>query len=126
MKLLKAVVFSVSILLLCRPAHAEPKKVFVVTSYAYDFKSHPNAPQIAQSLCGTRCNALSVDQESYMSPGGWRMVKVKSGQKKVIDISNPFISGKCICVGDDYLVDKEYPEGGFQPLGEIRDNAKKP
>jgi len=85
----------------------EQETIFVTEEYSFDYQSNPQAPEIAQALCGTRCNALSGNYDSYQSPGGWRMIQIGRDVKKVIDLDNPFIPGKCICIGDLYKVGKE-------------------
>ena len=94
------------------PVLAEPKTVFWVNEYAFDFAANPGAPEIARSICGTRCNALSETYNSFKMPGGWRLVKVHSNKRIVIDIDNPFVKGNCICIGDEYLVTQDIPLPG--------------
>lgn len=100
------------LLLTAMPVHAEPKTVFWVNEYAFDFAANPGAPEIARSICGTRCNALSETYNSFKMPGGWRLVKVHSNKRVVIDIDNPFVKGNCICIGDEYLVTQDIPLPG--------------
>ena len=86
---------------------AEPETIFFTQEYSFDYQSNPQAPGIAQALCGTRCNALSGNYDSYLSPGSWRLIQIGRHVKKVVDLDNPFFAGKCICIGDLYKVGKE-------------------
>ncbi len=86
---------------------AEPETIFVTQEYSFDYQTNPQAPEIARALCGTRCNALSGNYASYLSPGSWRLIQIGRNVKKVVDLDNPFIAGKCICIGDLYKVGKE-------------------
>ena len=86
---------------------AEPRMIFVTEEYSFDYQSNPQAPEVARALCGTRCNALSGNYDSYLSPGSWRLIQVGRNVKKVVDLDNPFIAGKCICIGDLYRVGEE-------------------
>jgi hypothetical protein len=85
-------------------AQDEMVRVFIVTEYRYDPCDSGGDPDIGQSLCGTRCNALSVDYLNYVMPGGWRMIKVAGGREMVVELNNPFMGGKCICIADEYQV----------------------
>jgi len=80
------------------------EKVYIALEYRYDPGEGGEDSDIGQSLCGTRCNALSVDYLNYTSPGGWRMIKVADRRELTIDPGNPFLTGKCICVVDEYLI----------------------
>lgn len=91
---------------------AETTTVFVTREYSFDYAQHPEAPDIAQSLCGTRCNAISGSFDSYMMPGGWRLVKTNDQKKIVLDIAAPFIEGNCICIGEEYEVTRDIPLPG--------------
>lgn len=88
-------------------ASKTPDTIFYTDEYYFDRSSNPDAPEIAQSLCGTRCNALSGSYDSYLSPGGWRLIQVGRPVKKVVDLDNPFLQGKCVCVGRVYRVTRE-------------------
>ncbi|RJQ67141.1 MAG: hypothetical protein C4519_24565 [Desulfobacteraceae bacterium] len=85
-------------------AQEEMVTVFIVSEYRYEPGETGGDPDIGQSLCGTRCNALSVDYLNYVMPGGWRMIKISGNQEIVVDLNNPFMGGKCICVVDEYRV----------------------
>lgn len=83
----------------------QEKKVFMVRDYRYEPPEGWTGNQdIALSLCGTRCNAISGDFASYLKPGGWRMLRVASDVVLKIDISNPFLAGQCVCLGDEYKI----------------------
>lgn len=82
----------------------ELEKVFIVLEYRYDPGEGGKDADIGQSLCGTRCNALSVDYLNYTGPGGWRMIKVADKRELTIDMGNPFLTGKCTCVADEYVI----------------------
>ncbi|MEW6521544.1 MAG: hypothetical protein AB1461_19270 [Thermodesulfobacteriota bacterium] len=85
-------------------AQDEMVKVYIVNEYRYEPGPSGENADIGQSLCGTRCNALSVDYLNYVTPGGWRLIKVGGNQQLLISLNNPFLDGKCICVADEYLV----------------------
>jgi len=55
-------------------------------------------------MCGTRCNAISVDYLNYTMPGGWRMLLVAGNRELTIDLDNPFMGGTCVCIADEYLI----------------------
>jgi hypothetical protein len=88
---------------------AEPVTVFVVHHYSFDYATNPKAPEIANSLCGTRCNAMSSTLNSYMMAGGWRLVKSPGEKTITITIETPFIEGNCFCIGEEYVVTKDIP-----------------
>lgn len=84
---------------------AEIANVFIVSEYRFESGAAGGGdPDIGQSLCGTRCNALSVDYLNYVTPGGWRMIKVADKRELIIELGNPFLNGKCICVADEYQI----------------------
>jgi len=85
-------------------AEDEMVKVFIVSEYRYEPGPSGGDLDIGQSLCGTRCNALSVDYLNYVAPGGWRLIKIAGNQQLLVNLNNPFLDGKCICVGDEYQV----------------------
>jgi len=85
-------------------AQDEMVTVFIVNEYRYEPGASGGDPDIGQSLCGTRCNALSVDYLNYVTPGGWRMIKIAGNRELVVELNNPFLDGKCICVADEYQV----------------------
>lgn len=93
---------------LARTALAGPEVTqiaFMVSDYRYEPVAGATVnADIGLSLCGTRCNALSGDFASYIKPGGWKMVKTASSIEKRVDLNNPFMAGKCVCIGDEYKV----------------------
>ena len=109
MKIAAGAFFIISALATSAYAATEPATVFFALEYAFDYASNPTAPDIVQSLCATRCNAISGNYKSYMMPGGWRLIKLESSKKLIVDIDNPFVKGNCICTGDVYSVTKEDP-----------------
>lgn len=82
----------------------EMVRAFIVSEYRYEPGESGGDPDIGQSLCGTRCNSMSVDYLNYVMPGGWRMIKVSGNRELVVDLNNPFLDGKCICIVDEYLI----------------------
>lgn len=106
---LLAIAFSLLTWISAGPLFAEQATVFVVHEYSFDNKPGEVPPENAQTLCGTRCNALSGSFNSYMMPGGWRLVKTEVNKKLEVDIATPFIDGKCICRGDEYTVSRDIP-----------------
>jgi len=97
-----------------RPIAERPgvKRIFIVYEYAYDYEHHPEASPKAQALCGSRCNILSDNLKSYQTPMGWRLIKVPGVHSRVINLDGPEIQGQCLCRGDEYLVEPEYPAPG--------------
>lgn len=85
-------------------------RIFVVNEYSYDYEHNPEATPQAQAICGSRCNAMSANLQSYLTPMGWRLIKVPGVQSRVIDLDGPGIKGQCLCRGDEYLVEPEYLE----------------
>jgi len=86
-------------------AQGEDHRVIIVKDYRYEPGEHvPANPEAGQSLCGTRCNALSADYLNYTEPGGWRLIKVVSDRELTVELNNPFMSGHCICIADEYEV----------------------
>ncbi len=104
-----ATIVSIVFIGLPNTTFAETSTVFVVKAYSYDYTTSPDAPEIARSLCGARCNSISGTLNSYMMPGGWRLVRSPQEKKIILDIETPFIAGKCICSGDEYVVTKDTP-----------------
>lgn len=88
-------------------AAATGDKVYLVKDYRYQPGDSQGDPEIGQSLCGTRCNALSSDYLNFIEPGGWRMVRTASNQEVVLELKNPFMQGECVCLADEYLVQRD-------------------
>jgi hypothetical protein len=80
------------------------ERVFIVNDYRYDPGNSGGDPDTGHALCGTRCNALSVDYRNFIEPGGWRFIKVASNREVALDLGNPFFDGKCLCIADEYVV----------------------
>ena len=78
--------------------------VYIVNEYRYEPAGSMADSDTGQSLCGTRCNALSVDYKNYLQPRGWRLKRVAKDQELNVDLNNPFITGRCVCVADKYLI----------------------
>lgn len=85
---------------------AEPpeERVLIVKDYRYLPGVPAGDEQTGQSLCGSRCNALSFDYLNVLEPGGWRMIKVAADRELTVDLENPFMKGSCICIADEYIV----------------------
>jgi len=103
-KLLLLVLAGLLTLPLAAAAEETGQKVYLVKDYRYEPGGSTGDPEVGQSLCGTRCNALSSDYLNFIEPGGWRMVKVASDSEVVLDLGNPFMQGECVCLADEYLV----------------------
>jgi hypothetical protein len=88
----------------------EAKRIFIVYEYSYDYEHNPDASPKAQAICGSRCNAMSDNLKSYTTPMGWRLIKVQGVQSRTITLDGPDVRGECICRGDEYLVEPEYPD----------------
>jgi hypothetical protein len=78
--------------------------IYIVKEYRYEPGDSGGDHDIGQALCGTRCNALSVDYQNYLKPPGWRMIKIAGDRELSVALNNPFIGGTCICVADEYLI----------------------
>jgi len=88
------------------PEQKGDETVFIVREYRYEPPKGETANlEIGQSLCGTRCNALSSRFEGYIKPRGWRLIKTVGDVEQAVDLDNPFLKGKCMCLGDEYRVD---------------------
>lgn len=84
-----------------------PKKTFIVREYRFEPQAKVSEKEaaIGLSLCSTRCNALSGIYGSYIKPRGWRLIKTVSDLEKIVDLDNPFLEGKCVCLGDEFSID---------------------
>jgi hypothetical protein len=102
--LLLFIAYSQPLAVSAQNARPSEERVYIVKSYRYDPGSSAGNPETGQSLCGTRCNALSADYLNFTEPGGWRVIKVASDRELTVDLNNPFMSGRCICIADEYLV----------------------
>lgn len=80
------------------------QKLYIVTDYRYLPGKAKADPVMGQSLCGTRCNALSTNYLNIVEPGGWRLIKISDGRALTVPLNNPFMDGDCICVVDEYTV----------------------
>ena len=116
-RILFAATFALVPLAAAEPPPAE--QVFIVKDYRYQPAAKSDGADIGQALCGTRCNALSIDFQNYMMPGGWRMVKTAAEREIPVSLDNPFMGGTCICVVEEYRV---FPEDRFrcQPPPPVR------
>lgn len=83
--------------------HGE-EHVFLTKGYRYEPAGPNEDKDLGLFLCGTRCNALSIDYLNITSPGGWRMIRAAKDQEKVISLEAMGLEGTCTCTGDDYLV----------------------
>lgn len=92
------------------PAFAEDVKdpegeiAYVINDYRYVSAETGGDPDSGHALCGTRCNALSIDYLNYMMVGGWELRRVAINREITIPLDNPFLKGNCICTADEYLV----------------------
>lgn len=79
---------------------------YMVREYRYEPPAGESGNlEIGQSLCGTRCNALSARFESYIKPRGWRLIKTAGDVELAVELDNPFLKGRCLCLGDEYRID---------------------
>ena len=81
---------------------AAGERFYIVKDHRYVAGDASDNPDMGHSLCGTRCSALSVDYLNYTEPGGWRLIKVAADRELTVELNNPFMGGKCICVADEY------------------------
>ncbi len=82
----------------------EGEHVFIVNDARYEPGDSGGDPDTGHALCGTRCNALSVDYRNFIDPGGWRFVKIADNRDLNLDLDNPFLEGQCVCTVDEYVV----------------------
>ena len=83
---------------------AEVEYVYVSKDYRYTPADATEDADVGLFLCGTRCNALSVDYLNITTPGGWRMLRVAKDHEVLIDLTKMGINGNCICIADQYVV----------------------
>lgn len=83
------------------------ERIYVVTDYRYVSGAHGESAESGISLCGTRCNAISTNYLNIIEPGGWRLIRVAAGRELNVELKNPFMTGSCICVADEYAVKVE-------------------
>jgi len=86
------------------PQMLEGEQVFIIQEYRYEPGDSGGDPDIGHALCGTRCNALSVDYRNFIDPGGWRFIRVADNREIPVSLNNPFIGGQCVCTADEYVV----------------------
>ena len=91
------------------PKHEGAPRIFIAYDYAYDYEHNPDASPQAQAICGSRCNAMSDNLKSYLTPMDWQLIKLPGIHTRVINLDEPEVKGKCICSGDEYLVEPEFP-----------------
>ncbi|MDK9718142.1 MAG: hypothetical protein OEL57_09585 [Trichlorobacter sp.] len=89
-------------------AAATDVKLYIVTDYRYLPGKTKGDPVMGQSLCGTRCNALSTNYLNIVEPGGWRLIKIADGRVLTVPLNNPFMGGDCVCVVDEYVVKADH------------------
>ena len=80
------------------------ERVYIVNDYRYLPGTPADDTETGQSLCGNRCNAMSFDYLNVSEAGGWRILKVAADSELIVDLDNPFMEGKCVCVADEYVV----------------------
>jgi len=89
-------------------ASAHPKgqeeMVYVSKGYRYEAADHEKNSDAGLFLCGTRCNALSVDYLNITTPGGWRMLRTQKDHEVNIKLDAFGLNGTCTCVVDEYKV----------------------
>lgn len=81
--------------------------VYIVKDYRYLPGPPAGDSETGQSLCGSRCNALSFDYLNTSEPGGWRIIKVADDRELTVELNNPFMGGKCVCIADEYRVQRD-------------------
>jgi hypothetical protein len=77
---------------------------FIVKNYRYAPGAGQTNAEAGQSLCGVRCNALSLDYLNITEPGGWRLIRVAMDRELTVPLKNPFLGGDCICIADEYVL----------------------
>jgi hypothetical protein len=127
MRYLFPVLLLVSALLPPAAAAKEPaapeERLYIAKQHRYIAGGPTDDRDMGHSLCGTRCSGLSVDYLNYTEPGGWRLIKVASGQELTVPLNNPFMGGDCICIVDEYVLkidELNRPADGRTHLPKIR------
>lgn len=77
---------------------------YIVHDYQYEPGDSGGDQLNGLGLCGTRCNALSIDYRNIIDPGGWRFIKVATNREIKLDLENPFMGGQCVCTVDEYVI----------------------
>jgi len=77
---------------------------WIVNDYRYEPGSDKDDANLGLSMCGTRCNAMSLDYRTVIDPGGYRLIRVAENREIEVDLNNPYIGGRCICIADEYIV----------------------
>jgi len=85
-------------------AERSGEKFYIVNDYRFEPGAATKDAVLGQSICGTRCNALTRNYLNYTVPGGWRVIKTASNQELKVQLDRPRIAGECICIADEYLV----------------------
>lgn len=104
----------------------EPRERFyIVNDYRYTAPDggSEDALVLGQSLCGSRCNALSSDYRNYTESGAWRMIRIAKDKEVSIDFGNLKVPGTCICVADEFIVvadELNNRQPGFTPSTPVR------
>jgi hypothetical protein len=49
-----------------------------------------------------------------LEPGGWRLSKTDINKEMNIDLNNPFMTGRCVCIGSEYRIEW-IPTGSDRP-----------
>jgi len=99
-------------------AERSGEKFYIVNDYRYQSETDTQNAVIGQSVCGSRCNALTSNYLNYTVPGGWRVIKTASNLELKIQLDQPRIGGECICIADEYLVivdELNNKQPGFTP-----------
>ena len=96
-------------LLLAVPAAAvEVEPIFVADGYRYvsgSTAADQTKADLGLALCGTRCNALSGNYDSFLETMNYRLTKVADVTERVVELNNPFLDGRCVCTGTEYRVE---------------------
>lgn len=111
-------VLVLSILLSGFACAEEAKETFyIVNDYRYTPGESGDA-LLGQSLCGSRCNALSSDYRNYTESGAWRMIRIAKDKEVKVDFNNLKVPGTCVCIADEFMIvadELNNRQPGFKP-----------
>ena len=90
---------------------AAEEQIYIVSEYRYVPANAADDQETGHTLCGSRCNALSANLLNYAEAGGWRLTKIDSNRELPVALNNPFISGSCVCMADEYRAERYVQTG---------------
>ena len=102
--------------------------IYIVHESRYKPAGAADDSDIGVALCGTQCNALSSNYLNITEAGGWQLIRVANNIELTVELDNPFIGGDCVCLADEYRVEKDdrYSIENRRPRIRSRSAAGKP